>query len=173
MKRTLRLIPGLPTKKLLAAIREHLRGGDAERRALAFYLGEMETRREYQSVGHPSTVHYAEKDLGLKRREARELVRIGRALDGLKEISRAFDAGGIGWSGCCPGGERLAKGGGRCACFLPPKGGLLPSVRTVPWCLPAMGGFARGELPAMTPFAGGKLPAMTGFPRVERVSSEK
>ena len=60
MKRTLKLIPGLPTKKLLAAIREHLRGGDTARRALAFYLLEMEKGGGYQSVGHSSTVNYAE-----------------------------------------------------------------------------------------------------------------
>ena len=97
MKRTLKLIPGLPTKKLLAAIREHLRGGDTARRALAFYLLEMEKGGGYQSVGHSSTVNYAEGDLGLKRREARDLLRIARALEELKAIDGAFaeDGGGM------------------------------------------------------------------------------
>jgi hypothetical protein len=43
-RRRIILTPGLPSKKLLERIILHLRGGDAEDRAAAFYLREFEER---------------------------------------------------------------------------------------------------------------------------------
>ena len=103
--RTIKLIPGLPTKKLVGAIRYHVRHGEASRRALAFYLLDMEKRGEQKSVGCSSTVQFAVDDLELDVREARDLLRVARALEDLKppsnnpcEIDRAFAKGQIGWS---------------------------------------------------------------------------
>jgi len=96
--RTIKLIPGLPTKRLVKTIRYHHRHGEASRRALAFYLLDMEQRGEHKSVRCSSTVQFAVDALELDPREARDLLRVARALEDLPEIDRAFAQGQIGWS---------------------------------------------------------------------------
>ena len=96
--RTIKLIPGLPTKRLVKTIRYHHRHGEASRRALAFYLLDMEQRGEHKSVRCSSTVQFAVDALELDPREARDLLRVARALQDLPEIDRAFAQGQIGWS---------------------------------------------------------------------------
>ncbi|MGH9361552.1 MAG: HNH endonuclease, partial [Thermoanaerobaculia bacterium] len=68
------------------------------RRALAFYLLEIHERREYKALGYASTFQYAEGVLGISAREARDLLRVARALEELPELNGAFAAGEIGWS---------------------------------------------------------------------------
>jgi Holliday junction DNA helicase RuvB len=98
VKRTLKLIPGLPRKRLLEEIYYHLRDGDASRRSLAFYLLDMEKRGEQQAVGCSSVVQFAEESLGISSKEANALLRIARALEELPEIDRAFSLGELSWS---------------------------------------------------------------------------
>src|SRR5262245_18314182 len=96
--RAIRLIPGLPTKKLVKTIRYHHRHGEASRRALAFYLLDMQERGEHKSVRCSSTVQFAVQTLELELREARDLLRVAHALKDLPEIERAFGKGQIGWA---------------------------------------------------------------------------
>jgi Holliday junction DNA helicase RuvB len=96
--RKIKLIPGLPTKKLIKTIRYHHRHGEASRRALAFYLLDMEQRGEHKSVRCSSTVQFAVDNLDLDPSEARGLLRVARSLEDLPEIDRAFAQGQISWS---------------------------------------------------------------------------
>src|SRR2546428_11797209 len=82
--RTIKLIAGLPTKRLVKTIRYHPRHGEASRRALAFYLLDMDRRGEHKSVRCSSTVQFAVNDLQLELREAGELLRVARALEELR-----------------------------------------------------------------------------------------
>ena len=95
---TLRMVPGLPAKEVRAQLRRAHRLHDAGKRALAFYLYEMQTRRLYQETGHQSAVHYAVARLGMKRRSARDLVVAGRLLSNLSKSDEAFCEGRITWS---------------------------------------------------------------------------
>src|SRR5688572_25296049 len=95
---TLRMVPGLPAREVRAQLKRARRLHDAGKRALAFYLYEMQTRRHYQETGHESAVHYAVARLGMKRRSARELVIAGRLLSELSKSDEAFCEGRITWS---------------------------------------------------------------------------
>ncbi len=84
--RTIRLEPGLPVQdkdRLLRASKRHTEVGH---RILAYYLWDMEERRESQLLGFPTTVDYAVKRLDLPRRSARELIEVGEALISLRLI---------------------------------------------------------------------------------------
>jgi hypothetical protein len=94
----LKLERGLPTKRLIEEIHCHARRGEAARRALAFYLRDMDERREYRSVGCGSTEHFAFAQLSMKARKVRELLRIDRALAQLPAVNAAFGAGELCWS---------------------------------------------------------------------------
>ena len=98
MNSQVELVRGLPRKLLLQRIFHHMRNGEVAKRALGFYLLDMEERREYQALGYSSTVHFAEVKLGLSPKETRELIRISRRLEELVEIDRAFTQGEISWS---------------------------------------------------------------------------
>ena len=96
--RTVRLEPGLPVQdkdRLLRASKRHTEVGH---RILAYYLWDMEERRESQLLGFPTTVDYAVKRLDLPRRSARELIEVGEALISLRRIDEAFAAGQLSWS---------------------------------------------------------------------------
>jgi Holliday junction DNA helicase RuvB len=95
VKRKLKLIAGLPRKKLLEEIHYHLRNGDVARRALGFYLRDMEVRREHKALGYASAVQFGELALELPRKNVRELLLVARRLEQLPAIDRAFAAGEI------------------------------------------------------------------------------
>jgi Holliday junction DNA helicase RuvB len=98
VKRTLKLIAGLPRKRLLEEIHYHLRGGDVSRRGLAFYLLDMERRREHKAYGCSSVIQFSDEVLETAPKETRDLLRIARALEDLPEIDRAFGLGELSWS---------------------------------------------------------------------------
>ena len=98
MKRTLKLIPGLPRPKLLEAIHYYNRDGDTSRRSLAFYLLDMEKRGEHKAFTCSSIVQFAEENLEISAKEANSLLRIARALEDLPEIDNAFALGELSWS---------------------------------------------------------------------------
>ena len=85
--RTIKLIPGLPTKRLVKTIRYHHRHGEASRRALAFYLLDMQERGEHKSVQCSSTLQFAVQTLELDPREAGDLLRVARALQDLPRLT--------------------------------------------------------------------------------------
>ena len=98
MQETLRLIPGLSKERLEDEIAFLARGGEAFRRALGFYLLDMQDRRVYQDFGCSSVHHYAEARLKLEPRSTRELLRVCRRLEELTELDGAFGRGEIVWS---------------------------------------------------------------------------
>src|SRR5262245_36529033 len=89
---------GLCTRELEARLAAASRTTDIGRRALAFYLDDMEERRAFEVFGFRSAVHFAVARLGLSRREARDLVATGRKLRELERIDSAFSEGKIGWT---------------------------------------------------------------------------
>src|SRR5688572_9791498 len=92
------LVPGLPVEELTRRLAVALRTGEACQRALAFYLHELEARRLFQSLGFPSTVHFAVNRLGLSKGTTRDLLRAGRRLEELGELDAAFARGELCWS---------------------------------------------------------------------------
>jgi len=58
----------------------------------------MQARGVHQETGHSSAVHYAAAREGLSRREARDLVAVGAALDELPAIDAAFRDGRLLWT---------------------------------------------------------------------------
>jgi Holliday junction DNA helicase RuvB len=93
-RRKVRLVKGLPRKRLLQAIHYHAWHGDVSDRALGFYLADLDERREYQPDS-VSAVKYAEEALGRDPREASALMRMSKALEELPELDRAFAASQI------------------------------------------------------------------------------
>ncbi len=81
---------------------ERLRNASDElgrnKRVLAYYLYDMNDRRLYQVSGHGSTVHFAESQLDMDQRRAREYVHVGRVLSELVLVDDAFCSGDISWS---------------------------------------------------------------------------
>ena len=77
---------GLCAEEVDELARQARRCADVGNRALAFYLAEMETRGLCQVLGYPSVARYAVGALGMSRRRARELVRVGIALRDLKLV---------------------------------------------------------------------------------------
>ena len=69
-----------------------------QRRALCFYLVEMQDRDLSKVLGAPSVFAYAKHALGMRRRTYRDLLAVGRALLELKEIDATFRAGRLSWS---------------------------------------------------------------------------
>ena len=92
------LVAGLSAVEVRHRLGRSLRLGDLSRRALAFYLLEMEDRRLYQDQGASSTVHYASSHLDLDPRRTRELIAVGRKLVALPRIDEAFCEQRIGWT---------------------------------------------------------------------------
>ena len=67
-------------------------------RVTAFYLHEIDERGLHQIAGYRSAVQYAVQRHGMSRREARDLLAAGRALQELPEIDGAFAEGRLCWS---------------------------------------------------------------------------
>ena len=96
--RGIELIEGLGFEEVRGRL---LRIGEAKEsanRALAFYLADVDARRLYEDGGHSSAVHFAEAQLEMKPRRARELIQVGRELASLSLVDDAFFAGEIGWT---------------------------------------------------------------------------
>ncbi len=74
------------------------RASDVGARALAFYLLDLAERGAQQALGFHSILHYAHVRYGLEHRTTREYLSIGRALEELPEIERAFGQGRLLWS---------------------------------------------------------------------------
>jgi len=87
---TVELVQGLPRNRLIEKIHFHARQGDVHRRALAFYLVDLEWRGEARALGYTNAVHYARDALGLQERTARELLRVARALEELELLDQAI-----------------------------------------------------------------------------------
>jgi Holliday junction DNA helicase RuvB len=97
-RRRIRLIRGLPRKRLFQVIHHHARGGDVSRRALGFYLRDLRDRGEYKAASCASIGEFADTVLGMESDEAWACIRVDEALEKLPELERAFAAGEIGWS---------------------------------------------------------------------------
>jgi Holliday junction DNA helicase RuvB len=67
-------------------------------RVIAFYLQQVDARRLYQLSGFNSTPRYGMARFGMSRREARELLAAGKALQDLPLIDDAFAQGELCWS---------------------------------------------------------------------------
>ncbi len=94
----IRLRPGLDVKGLEDALVRSSRSFDVSRRALAFYLDDMQRRGLHQALGFSSAVHFARQRLSMSRRQARDLVRVGGALRELLKIDEAFCGGRLSWT---------------------------------------------------------------------------
>lgn len=89
---------GLDAKALEKTILLHNRTHDAARRALAFYLDDMQSRGLHQSLGYVSAVQFARQRLDMSRRMARTLIAVGKHLRDLPLIDDAFCNGKLSWS---------------------------------------------------------------------------
>lgn len=92
------LTRGLAGKEVRRRLRAGLAVCDAGHRILAFYLVEMDERRLYNETGHANAAHFARLQLGLNRRRAAELIRVGRVLQELPAIDAALCAHELCWS---------------------------------------------------------------------------
>ena len=92
------LTQGLPQDRVLAKLQYHNQAAGVHRRAVAFYLCDVDDRGLYRHYNAPSTAVFAERVLGIREKAARELVRIERRLKELKKIEKAFNKGKICWS---------------------------------------------------------------------------
>ncbi|HGY90490.1 MAG TPA: AAA family ATPase, partial [Planctomycetes bacterium] len=96
--RVIRLQANLGPKPLAQALRRSNRQTDCGRRALAYYLFDMQDRGVHQLLGFASAAHFAVETLDMKRRTARDLINVGRALAELPLVDRAFATGRISWT---------------------------------------------------------------------------
>lgn len=67
-------------------------------RVVAYYLWDVEVRGLHQLRGHRTVARYATARFGMSRREARDLLAAGRALQDLTAIDDAFAEGRLCWS---------------------------------------------------------------------------
>lgn len=65
---------------------------------LAVRLAELADRRLYTELGYASVFDYADQALDLPRRQARDLIRIGRHLPELPELAQSMAEGRLGWT---------------------------------------------------------------------------
>jgi hypothetical protein len=94
----MRLIRGLPDRRLMQRIIRFHRMGTVSERGLGFYLLDFNRRGLFRRHGFSSTVQFALMKLHLPTRKTRELIRVARALEGLSLMDRAFSKGKISWS---------------------------------------------------------------------------
>ena len=81
-----------------AHLQSGLRLGEVGQRILAFHLVDVDDRRLYQDARQSSALQFAERELGLDRRRARELLRVRRKLGELARIDAVFREGRLGWA---------------------------------------------------------------------------
>ncbi len=92
------LVEGLATPEIHARLKIGARLGDTGQGILAFYLHEMDRLELHAVTGHESAAKFAEDRLGLDRRRAAELVRVGERLASLPLVQVAFCEQRIGWT---------------------------------------------------------------------------
>ncbi|MBN1422848.1 MAG: Holliday junction branch migration DNA helicase RuvB [Planctomycetes bacterium] len=93
-----RLQSGLPEKEVFLRYDYYMRVSEVTRRFAIFYLLDIDRRKLYQSRGFTCTARFAAAMVGIPEKEAREDIRIGRALGRLPLIENAFARGEICWS---------------------------------------------------------------------------
>ncbi len=89
---------GLDAQELEGTLLLHNRSSDVARRALAFYLHDMQSRGLHQALGFVSAVQFARQRLEMSRRLARTSITVGAALQELPLIDEAFCQSSISWS---------------------------------------------------------------------------
>ncbi len=89
---------GRPLEAVEHCIHVASAGAGIRHRALAFYLQEVDCRALYQLRGFRTTAQYAASRFNIARREARDLLAVGRALLELPVIDQAFAGGVVCWS---------------------------------------------------------------------------
>ena len=67
-------------------------------RVSAFSLERIDARRTYQVLGYRTATEYAAHRFGFSRREARELLRVGKAMRELRAIDHAFGERVLSWT---------------------------------------------------------------------------
>jgi hypothetical protein len=78
--------------------RTALRVHHASENVLAFYLAEIDRRRLWKELGYSSAFHYAKTVTGFGDRKIRYLIHIGKKLEELRLLRRAFVDGRISWT---------------------------------------------------------------------------
>jgi Holliday junction DNA helicase RuvB len=96
--KVLALEEGLPFDKVEQRIGIAYAAAGLRHRVVAFYLQDVDARRLHQLAGFKSTPRYAMARFGMSRREARELLAAGKALQDLPLIDDAFAEGKLCWS---------------------------------------------------------------------------
>jgi Holliday junction DNA helicase RuvB len=94
----LTLQEGLPFAEVEQRIGAAYAAAGLRHRVIAFYLQEVDARGLHQFAGFKSTPRYGMARFGMSRREARELLAAGKALQNLPLIDEAFAAGTLCWS---------------------------------------------------------------------------
>ncbi len=79
-KRRIRLVSGLPISEVTNRLRSYARAGEANYRAVGFYLLELERRGGYRP-GFSSAVDWAKVRLDMPPKLAQELLRTSRKLE--------------------------------------------------------------------------------------------
>jgi hypothetical protein len=97
-RKVVKVTRGLPADELKDELLRTNRETDAGHYKLAIQLHDMQERGVHQIFGYSSAEHFAQKMLGMKRRQARDLVAVGKALDKLPQIDEAFCEGRIVWT---------------------------------------------------------------------------
>jgi hypothetical protein len=89
---------GLPFAEIEQRIGTAYAAAGLRHRVIAFYLQQVDARRFHQLAGFNSTPRYGMARFGMSRREARELLAAGKALQDLPLIDDAFAQGELCWS---------------------------------------------------------------------------
>ena len=88
---------GLPVDEVCRRLRRAADNLGNNHRTLAFYLADMEDRRLCEVLPHRDALHYAEAQLEMDQRRAREYIQTGRTLRDLVFLDHAFRNGEISW----------------------------------------------------------------------------
>ena len=88
----------LPAEELAAEFIASRRDCDVDHYRQAVCLSEMEERGVCQLLGYSSVQHFASKKSDMSRRQARDLIAVGKALGELPQIDEAFCEGRISWT---------------------------------------------------------------------------
>lgn len=96
--RGIELVSGLGFEDIRVRLLEIGARDESLNRALSFYLSDIAARKNYEDGGFSSAAHFAEAQLEIPQRRARELVRVGTELHHLNLVDDAFFAMEIGWT---------------------------------------------------------------------------
>lgn len=89
---------GLPPERVQEELLRAQRTTEIGHRVRAHYLADMDERGIGEILGFSGAVHFAIRELNISRREARELITTGKALEDLPHIDAAFADGRLCWS---------------------------------------------------------------------------